>query len=184
MIRVHMLVCENSWIIEMHGATIKLIDTDFVTRKRNGIFVTWSALFLTCLSINPNSPYIGSYHQINVMWKVRIPNRLLFWHEGSTCTAMNHFSQLCLGQFVAYIMYGKGCTKQVQHPLTIMSTWKEIKTGVHFLSRNLVVIMSQSSKVQCSVYGTRPFNIKITPLHPQCIYSFQVIILIHPPLLL
>jgi hypothetical protein len=25
MIQVHMLVCENSWIIEMHGATIKVL---------------------------------------------------------------------------------------------------------------------------------------------------------------
>jgi hypothetical protein len=25
MIQVHLLVCENSWIIEMHGATIKLV---------------------------------------------------------------------------------------------------------------------------------------------------------------
>ena len=93
---------------------------------------------------------------------------------------MNHLRRLCLGQFVAYVMYGKGCTKRIQHPLTFMSTWKEIPSGVHLLGRNLVVVMSQSYKVRCSVYGTRHFNTKITPLDPQCIYSFQVIILVHP----
>ena len=88
---------------------------------------------------------------------------------------MNHSSRLCLGQLVAYVMYGKGYTKQVQHPLTIMGTWKEIQTGVHFLSRNLVFVMSQSSKVQCSVYGTRHFNIKNTGGPPVSVDSVSAV---------
>jgi hypothetical protein len=33
MIQVHMLVCENSWIIEMHGATIKVIAFEFTKEQ-------------------------------------------------------------------------------------------------------------------------------------------------------
>jgi hypothetical protein len=115
---------------------------DSVIRKKKRNICYLIRIFLTYLSIDPNSPYIVGYHQLYVMWKVRIPNCLLFWQEGNTCTAMNHSSRLCFGQLAAYIMYEKGCTKHVHHPLTIMSIWKEIETGVYFLSRNCVVIMS------------------------------------------
>jgi hypothetical protein len=41
-----------------------------------------------------------------------------------------------------------------------------------FSGQKLVVVMNQSSKVQCSVYSGRPSNIKNTPLGPQCIIRF------------
>jgi hypothetical protein len=46
--------------------------------------------------------------------------------------------------------------------------------------RGLTKVEKRCSKVQCCLYGTRPYNTKITPLDPQCIYSFHLIILIHP----
>jgi hypothetical protein len=41
MIQVHMLVCENSWIIEMHGATIKVLGLNQIHFKMHSPSKGW-----------------------------------------------------------------------------------------------------------------------------------------------